>query len=187
MISSPSKEVPIKVIPKGNVIYNMGISNIAINNNESTSVTIYGDEEVLAGIEYIPVEIDIDGLAESNQYKVELVKPTGIKYMSVTTATIDVTLSDDITNLDIEGVGISHTNLTSGLGVTPIDVDSIAVKIKGVSSIVQDITADDITAYVDLDGLAVGEHEVDVKVSGNDSRVEYQSSVLKIKVKIFEK
>jgi len=187
LISSPSKEVPIKVIPNGNVIYNMGISNIAINNNESTSVTIYGDEEVLAGIEYIPVEIDIDNLTESTQYKVELTKPTGVKYMSVTTATIDITLSDDISNLDIEGVGISHTNLSSGLGVTPIDVDSIIVKVKGVSSIVQDITADDITAYVDLSGLTVGEHEVDVKVSGNDSRVEYQSSVLKIKVKIFEK
>jgi len=187
LISSPSKEVPIKVIPKGNVIYNMGISNIAINNNESTSVIIYGDEEVLAGIEYIPVEIDIDGLAESSQYKVELVKPTGVKYMSVATATIDVTLSDDIANLDIEGVGISHTNLSNGLGVTPIDIDSVTVKIKGVSSIVQDITADDITAYVDLIDLPIGEYEVDVKVSGNDSRVEYQSSVLKIKVKIYEK
>lgn len=187
LISSPSKEVPIKVIPKGNVIYNMGISNIAINNNEMTSVKIYGSEDVLAGVEYIPVEIDVNELSESTQYKVELPKPTGVKYMSSDSATIDVTLSSDISNLDIEGVGISQINLGTGYGVTPIDVDSITVKIKGVTSIVEGITSDDITAYVDLDGLGVGTHEVEVKVSGNDSRVEYLSSVLKIKVKIYEK
>jgi len=187
LISSPSKEVPIKVIPKGNVIYNMGISNIAINNNELTSVTIYGSEDVLAGIEYIPVEIDVNELSESTQYKVELMKPIGVKYMSNDTATIDVTLSNDISNIEIEGVGISQTNLSSGYGVTPIDVDSITVKIKGVTSIVEGITSEDITAYVDLSGLSVGTHEVEVKVSGNDSRVEYLSSVLKIKVRIYEK
>lgn len=187
LISSPSKEVPIKVIPKGNVIYNMGISNITINNNIDTSVTIYGSLESLAGIEYIPVEIDVSELSESTQYKVELIKPTGVKHMSSDSATIDVTLSNDITYIDIEGVGISHTNLASGYGVTPVDVDSITVKIKGVTSIAQGITVDDITAYIDLNGLGVGTHEVEVKVSGNDSRIEYLSSVLKIKVKIFQK
>lgn len=187
LISSPSKEVPIKVIPKGNVIYNMGISNITINDNENTSVTIYGSPDVLAGIEYIPVEIDVNELSESTQYKVELSKPTGVKHMSTDSATIDVTLSNDITNTNIDGIGISHINLGSGYSVTPVDVDSITVKIKGVTSIVQGITADDITAYIDLDGLGIGTHEVEIKVSGNDSRVEYLSSVLKIKVKIFEK
>lgn len=187
LISSPSKEVPIKVIPKGKVIYNMGISNIAINNNEKTSVTIYGNEDVLSSIEYIPVEIDVNELSESTQYKVELVKPSGVKHMSSNSATIDVTLSSDISNLDIEGIAISHTNLSSGYGVTPIDIDSITVKIKGVTNIVEGLTADDITAYVDLNGLGVGTHEVEIKVSGNDSRVEYLSSVLKIKVKIYEK
>ena len=187
LISSPSKEVPIKVIPKGNVIYNMGISNISINNNEDTSVVIYGSEDILSGIEYIPVEIDVSELSESTQYKVELVKPNGVKYMSSSSATIDVTLSSDISNLDIEGVGISQINLGSGYGVTPIDVDTITVKIKGVTTIVEGITADDITAYVDLNGLGVGTHEVEIYVTGNDSRIEYLSSVLKIKVKIYQK
>lgn len=187
LISSPSKEVPIKVISKGSVIYNMGISNIIINNNETTSVKIYGTEENLANVEYIPVEIDVEGLSKTTQYKVELIKPTGIKYMSIENAVIDVTLSDEISNIDIESVGISHVNLSDEYGVEPIDVDSTTVKIKGVTTIVESITADDINAYVDLNGLGVGTHEVEIKVEGNDSRVEYQSSVLKIKVKIFKK
>lgn len=187
LVSSSSKEVPIKVITKGNVMYNMGISNIAINDNENTTVTIYGTDEVLSGIEYIPVEIDVTNLSESTQYKVELTKPTGVKYMSIDSATIDVTLSSDISNLDIEGVSISHINLGNGYGVTPIDVDSITVKVKGVTSIVESVTADDINAYIDLEGLAPGEHEVEINVNGNDSRIEYLSSVLKIKVRIYNK
>ena len=56
------------------------------------------------------------------------------------------------------------------------------------SNVIKDeITADDITVYVDLANLEAGEHEVDVKVTGNDSRVEYLSSVLKIKVQVYKK
>ena len=187
LISSPSKEVPIQVVPNGSVIYNMGISNMIINNNQKTTVTIYGTTEVLAGIEYIPVNINVDGLSESTQFKVELEKPTGVKYMSMNSVTIDVNLSNDISNVDITDVGISHTNLGSGYGVTPIDIDSVTVKVKGVSDVVKNITAEDISAYVDLSGLGVGTHEVTIVVSGNDPRVEYLSSVLKMKVRIYQK
>lgn len=192
LISSSSKEVPIKVIPKGNVIYNMGISNIIVNNNENTSVTIYGSKESLASIEYIPVEINVEGLAETTQFKVELVKPTGVKHMSIDTATIDVNLSSEITNKDIEGNVVTWINLPNGYGVTPVDVVSVTVKVKGVTSIVENITADDINVYFDVSQLELSGskeeiHEVELKVEGNDSRVEYQSSDIKIKVKIYKK
>lgn len=187
LISSSSKEVPIKVEPKNKVIYNKGISNIVINGNKENSVKIYGPAEVLAGIEYIPVEIDVADLTESTQFKVELPKPNGVKYMSLDNITIDVTLSDDIKNTQIDDVGISYINLASGLGVTPVDVDSVDIKLKGVTTVVEGITNSDVTAYVDLANLGVGTHEVQVFVTGDDSRVEYSSSILKIKVKIYQK
>lgn len=187
LISSPSKEVPIQVIPTGSVIYNMGISSLIINDNEKTTVTVYGPSDVLANIEYIPVTINVDGLSESTEFKMELQKPTGVKYMSMTNVTVDINLSSDISNVDITDVGISHINKGSNYGVTPVDTDSITVKVKGVSDVVKDITIEDINAYVDLAGLGVGTHEVDIIVSGNDARVEYLPSVLKIKVKIYEK
>ncbi|MEG2322519.1 MAG: CdaR family protein [Bacilli bacterium] len=186
-ISSPSKEVPIQVIPKGSVIYNMGISNLVINNNKNNTVKIYGTQEVLAGIEYIPVVIDVEGLSESTQFKIDLTKPTGVKYMSINNVVVDVTLSSDISNRSIENVGISAINLGSNYGVTPIDVDAITVKIKGVTGVVKDIAVNDIKATIDLAGLGVGTYEVEVKVTGNDPKVEYLSSLVKIKVKIYNK
>ena len=187
LIQSPSKEVPIQVIPTGNVIYNMGISNLIVNNNENTTVTIYGPTETISAIEYLPVYVNVDGLSEDTQFKVDLEKPAGVKYMSVNNVTVDVKLSSDISNINIENVGISQINLGSNYGVTPVDIDSVTVKLKGVTDIVNDITASDINVYVNLKGLGVGTHEVSIIVTGNDPRVEYLPSVLKMKVRIYEK
>lgn len=187
LIQSPSKEVPIQVIPTGNVIYNMGISNLIVNNNENTTVTIYGPTETISAIEYLPVYVNVEGLSEDTQFKVDLEKPAGVKYMSVNNVTVDVKLSNDISNINIENVGISQINLGSNYGVTPVDIDSVTVKLKGVTDIVNDITASDINVYVDLKGLGVGTHEVSIIVTGNDPRVEYLPSVLKMKVRIYEK
>lgn len=186
-ISSPSKVVPLQVITQGSVIYNMGISNLVINDNKNTNVTIYGPESVLSTIDFIPVKINVQDLAESSQFKVELEKPTGVKYMDLTTATVDVTLSNDITNVDIEEVGIDTINKGSDYRAIPVDFDSITVKVKGVTDVVKNITAADIKVYVDLDGLGLGTHEVDIIVEGNDPRVEYLPSVLKMKVTITNK
>ena len=187
LIDSPSKQVPIQVIPTGHVVYNMGISNLIINNNENTMVTLYGPNEILSTIEYLPAYINVEGLSEDTQFKVNLERPTGVKHMSIDNVTVDVKLSNDISNVDIEDVTISQINLNSNYGVVPIDIDSVTVKLKGVTDIVNNITADDINVYVDLKGLGVGTHEVSIIVSGNDPRVEYLSSVLKMNVRIYEK
>lgn len=186
LIDSPSKQVPIQVIPTGSVVYNMGISNLIVNNNENTMVTLYGPSEVLSTIEYLPVNINVDGLSEDTQFRVNLEKPSGVKHMSIDNVTVDVKLSSDISNVDIENVSISTINLNSNYGVAPVDIDSVTVKLKGVTDIVNSITADDINVYVDLSGLGVGTHEVPIIVSGNDPRVEYLSSVLKMNVRIYE-
>lgn len=186
-ISSSSKVVPIQVVPSGKVIYNKGISNFIINNNEKTTVTIYGESSALSNIEYIPVYIDVEGLSEDTQFKVDLEKPNGVKYMDTNSAIIDVKLSNDVSNVELQDIAISQINLGSNYGVTPVDQDSVSVKLKGVSDIVKNITASDIKVYVDLKGLGVGIHDVDIIVTGNDPRVEYLSSTLKIKVQIYEK
>ncbi len=187
LIDSPSKQVPIQVIPTGSVVYNMGISNLIVNNNENTMVTLYGPSDVLSTIEYLPAYINVEGLSEDTQFKVNLERPSGVKFMSIDSVTVDVRLSNDISNVDIENVSISQINIGSNYGVTPIDFDSVTVKLKGVTDIVNNITAEDINVYVDLKGLGVGTHEVSIIVSGSDPRVEYLPSVLKMNVRIYEK
>ena len=64
--------------------------------------------------------------------------------------------------------------------------NSIAVQVKGVESIINNITEENISTYVDLSGYSVGDYEVDLKIDNDDPRVSYIVTS-KVKIKITEK
>ena len=185
VISSPSKEVPIKIIPKGEVTFGKAISSMDVSINK---VIVYGPKDVLENLNYIPLEIDVDGLKSNKQTKVELDKPVGIKSMSVTNVTVSITL-DTVTEKDIEGVKVVSRNLTEGYNASATSASdgAVTVNVKGVESVLKDINAENIVAYVDLTGLTEGTHEVDVIIDSTDSRVQYLSKTKKVKVRIMKK
>jgi YbbR domain-containing protein len=184
-ISSPTKELPIKVIPVGSVSFGKAISSI---NMSDSKLTVYGSSDILDGLNYIPVEVDVNELSEDTEYKLEIQKPVGVKSMSVNNITVKVTL-DNVSDKDISNVAIETRNLGSEYKVSAVSSDDsfITVNVKGVASVINSITSDNISAYVDLAGYSEGEHEVDVKVEGTDVRVQYVSKIKKVKVKISKK
>lgn len=181
-VTSPSKEVPLKVIPTGEVASGFAISTMSLN---ETKVTIYGDTESLGQINYIPVSIDVANLKTNKNYKVELQKPVGIKALSVNNVTVSVTLGE-VSNKKIDNVGIEYRNLADGYTVQGIDKTRVTVTLKGVDSVIKNITSEDVMAYIDLEGLTEGEQEVEVKVEGTDNKVQYVSMTKKIKIKIYK-
>lgn len=185
VITSPNKELPIKVIPKGDVTFGKAISSLDVSTNK---VVVYGPQSVLEQLKYLPLEIDVSGLKTNRRTKVELVKPVGIKSMSVNNVTVSISL-DTVTEKDIEHVKVISRNLKEGYSASAVSVDdgAVTVSLKGVSSILKEIAADDIVAYVDLSGLAEGIHEVDVVIETSDSRVQYLSKTKKVKVRIAKK
>jgi len=185
-ITSSSKEVPIKVIPKGEVAFGKAISDMKLS---ETKVIVYGTEEVLATIEYIPIEISVEGLTENREYKMELTKPVGVKMMSVNNITINVKL-DTVSNRDIENVSIEYINIDEDkydLNAASAEDRAITVSLKGVSSVIEEMEASDIKAYIDLTGLTEGTHEVEVKVEGTDPKVQYIAKTKKVKIIITKK
>ena len=184
-ISSPSKELPIKVIPVGKVSFGKAISSISTSESK---VTVYGDSNSLDQINFIPVEIDVNDLAENTQYKLEIPKPVGVKSMSVNNLTVNLSLGN-VSDKDISNVAIETRNLSSDYKVSAASSNDsfVQVNVKGVSSVIDSINADNISAYVDLAGYPEGEYEVDVNVEGSDVRVEYVAKTKKVKVKISKK
>ena len=162
----------------------MAISSIELS---ATKVTVYGDSAALAGLNYIPVQIDVANLKANKTYKVELTKPVGVKSLSINNISIGVSLAD-IASRDLTGISIEPTNLADGYTVQAVSETSskVTVNLKGVKSVIDAIKAEDITAYIDLSGLGVGEHEVEIKVEGNDSKVTYTSKTKKVTIKIVE-
>lgn len=184
-IKSPTKELPIKVIPVGDVAFGKAISSI---NMSETKVSVYGADSSLDELNFIPVEVDVNDLSENSEYKLEIPKPVGVKSMSVNNITVSITL-DNVADKDVDNVAIESRNLAPGYKVSAVSsTDSfIQVNVKGVPSVIDTITSDNISAFIDLNGYVEGEYEVDVNVEGTDVRVQYVAKTKKVKVKISKK
>ena len=172
-IESPSKTVPLEIEPTGNVIFGKAIKNIT---SSVQKVTIYGSSKVLDNTNSIKVKIDVNNLKSNKDYTVTIKKPAGIREISEKVVTAKVELDDEVTT-ELSGVKLGVVNLGSNYTAqaTSENATEVTVILKGVESIIKNITPSDVEAYVDLEGLGAGDHEVEIKVKGTDPKVKYSS------------
>lgn len=184
-IDSPHKEVPIKVIPEGEVQFGKAISSIT---SSVTKVTIYGSNDVISKIEYLPITIDVRNLNTNKEYNVSITAPEGIRDLSVKTTKINVSLGEELTK-EIKDIRIETTNLDSNYKAAAIGESSIktTVIVKGTKEVLNSIDETKIKAIVDLSGYKEGEHEVTIKVTGGDVKATYTPKTTKIKIRISKK
>lgn len=184
-IASPSKVVPLKVIPEGKVVFGKAIDEITLS---QTKATIYGDADVLEKVSYIPVNINVEGISKTTEYTVNLSLPSGIKEMSTKSVIARVTL-DDVIEKTIKDVNISIQNLDEKKYTAQASskTDSVAtIIVKGTKSNLKDVSIENITAYVDLQGKGAGIHKVPVKVKGDDLKLTYTPKTEEITIVIKE-
>ena len=167
------------------LLFGKAIDNIT---TDITKVTIYGDQDVLDNIEYLPVEVDISSLNEDKKYNVIVEKPTGVKEVSITNLNVNIEVGIEITR-EITDISIETINLDSAYKAVALGENSskTSVVIKGTKSVIDSIDESMIKAQVDLSNYTEGEYEVEVKVSGDDNKATYTSKTTKIKVKISKK
>lgn len=184
-IDSPSKEVPIKVVPVGEVQFGKAISSITTN---ETKVVIYGSEDIIEDIEYLPIEVDVNGLNTNKDFNVSLVAPDGIRELSVKSTKVNITLGEEVTK-EIKDVRIETTNLDSNYKAAAIGESSIKtnVIVKGTQEVLDAIDESKIKAIVDLSGYTEGDHEVEIVVTGDDVKATYSAKTTKIKIRISKK
>lgn len=184
-VDSPHKEVPIKVIPTGEVQFGKAISSIT---SSETKVTIYGSEDVLADIEYLPIEVNVTNLSDNKVFDVSVPAPEGIRELSVKNTKITVSLGEE-TSKEIEDVMIETTNLDPNYKAAAIGASSIktTVIVKGTKEVLDSIDESKIKAIVDLSNYKEGDHEVTVTVTGDDVKATYTPKTTKIKIRISKK
>jgi len=177
-IASPSKVIPVKIVPTGKVAFGKAISKIT---SSVESVTIYGDEETLANIKSIDVPLNVEGLDSHKKQTLTIKKPGGIREISEVSTTVSIDVESEASK-EIENIQLEYINLDSNYSPNAdSDADKyVTVVVKGVESIIEEIDADDIKVYVDLKGYGPGTHDVDVIVEGNDVRVSYEAKVSKV-------
>lgn len=183
-IKSPKKEVPLKVIPEGEVVFGKALGSITLS---ETKATIYGDEESLANITYLPVKINVEGISSTTEYNVNISKPSGIKEISVNAVKVKVTL-ETVKEKTVENVSIATKNLADGLVAKAATSNDIAIDVivKGSETNLKAITNENISAYVDLQGKGVGTYTVEVVVTGDDLKLTYTPKTTTVTIKIIK-
>ena len=184
-IDSPHKEVPIKVIPTGEVQFGKSISSITTS---ETKVIVYGEESKLSTIEYLPVEVDVTNLNENKTYNISIQTPNGLREISVKNIKVSISLGEEETK-EINDVMIETTNLDSNYKAAAIGAASIktTVIVKGTKEVLDSIDESKIKAIVDLTGYTEGDHEVTITVTGDDVKATYTPKTTKIKIRISKK
>ncbi len=184
-IKSPSKELPLKFVTKGNVAFGYAIKTIEASD---TKVTVWGSSEAISDLKFIEVDVNVSDIKTDQKYKLEINKPSGVRNMSISTVNVDVTL-DTSADRELDNVGLIWRNLDLSkykVQASSANDTNVTIILKGVASVINDIQPSDVTAYLDLSGYSEGEYEVEVQVEGNDTRVEYVAKTKKVKVKIIK-
>ncbi len=185
-ITSTSKVVPVKVVPTGDIALGYAISSTSTN---ISSITIYGDEENLKSIEYLPVKVDVSNLSSNKEYNVNIEKPNGVRDVSEKTVHVKVNIGKE-EQKEVPNIGIQTINLKEGLVVQALGEENskITVLVKGSKESLDALDSSKINAIVDLSEYTnPGVYDVEVKVSGEDLKLSYTSKVNKIKIEIKNK
>lgn len=181
-ITSPSKEIPIKVVPTGKLAFGKSIESIDTN---VSTVTVYGQQAAIDKIEELEVEVDVKGLDKDKKFTVTLKKPKGITEISEKTISVDVKVANSTTK-EFTVNTIEFRNLADGLSVQALSAEdtTVIVSVSGSSDIINKLDPSSIVAYVDLEKYGIGEHEVEIHIEKSDPKLTYTPKTKKIKVRI---
>ena len=187
-LSSSSKTVPIKVMPKNDGKLALGYAIKSLTPS-SSSIDIFGNEDSIAKVDYVPVYVDINGVSENKTYTVNIDKPAGVRELSVKTITVSLEVTKE-SQKEVNDVRIIHQNLDPNLTVISTSESDVktTVLVKGSEDALKELDETKIVATIDLSNYtSEGEYEVDVKASGEDVRLSYEPKTAKVKVRIRKK
>ncbi len=186
VVDSYYAELPVKIVTTGTPTVGYAILS-AISN--ITKVGVYGDQSVIENLLFIEAVIDIDGLNTNKTFNVNLTKPAGVRFMTETTASINITMdsesSREFENIPIESINLGNNYTVQALSDEDAEITVIA---KGVNSVLNSIEDSNmIKARIDLSGYGIGTHEVKVEVYIDDVRLNLIPKVSTVKIKIASK
>ena len=165
-----TKTVPVVVKTSGTPSQDCVVPGTSLS---QTSVVISGQQEALSKIDNITIPssaVSVDGLSEDKTYTFKLTDyvPSGVKIVSDSRLQVTVKISKASTKtVHISSDAIKIENVSSGYNAV-IEGTGIDVIISGTGTILENISATDITCNVNAAGLSAGTHSVDVSVSVPD-------------------
>ncbi|MBT2687667.1 YbbR-like domain-containing protein [Bacillus sp. ISL-47] len=179
-----SKTVPITIVRKGNLQNGVTINSIELDVKEAA---ITGREDVLNETESVRVEVDVSRIQEDTVLTVPVIIPDGLSGSDPKTvkANVDVSVTEDAEEEETaeepaeqtQGQTTEETKTFSNLPINLVGLSKefeavlknpasgrTSITVSGKNSVVQELSASDLSVYLDLAGLGEGDHEVNINV-----------------------
>lgn len=183
-VTQPNKSVPITLIPNGTVPNGKAIASYKLDNQ---SVTLYGSEETLAGINELPIYIPVNNITGNQRIVMPIVLPNGVKKASLKNVSIDIALEDS-SSKTIDEIPIVYKNaekLTFDVKTASNSkVDGyVSVSIHGTEKVLETINKEDISVYADFANVKeAGTYDIPLSVVGRNKLASYELAVTTIKL-----
>lgn len=156
-----SKEVPLKAQIIGNVADGYAISSYELS---ATTVKVFADPTVLEGIDEITVPVDVTGLNRNQTLNnLEFEIPEGVVRTSLDKVDVELGIEQSQTK-QIDNIPIQLLNVPSGLQATVINDAKASITVTGAKSLVEQLTAENIQASIDLTGARRGSRNYEVTI-----------------------
>lgn len=172
------KEVDILVVPSGEVAEGYAITSISSNPN---TIFLKGNKTILNSLSAIQIPEDIlsvDNADKDVSVTVDVSEyiPEGVELVVPEQATVQITVSVDkvktksynISTEDIVVTGLpTHTTME-------YELSSVAINVTGLEEDINALTNEMLAAGIDVTGLGVGTHEVEVALDLDESKYVYE-------------
>ncbi|NPV89985.1 MAG: hypothetical protein HPY50_04325 [Firmicutes bacterium] len=148
---------------------------------EPATVKVFATPEVLNGVTRLNTEpISIQGAQGNLSQNVRLVLPPGVEAAEPIQVAIQVSIisEKDVKNLNVP---VKEENLGTGLTAT-VQPTEVALKLNGPAGQLENLTAADLKASVNLAGLAAGEYQLMVNITAPNGINVLQTAPAEVKV-----
>lgn len=157
-----SKRIPLKEVLRGTPAVGANIHKVVIT---PPTVRVKGIQKSIANREFIFTElIDVTDLSKTKTFDVALnTTIDGKEYLEVTPnrAKVEVQIGEEQINKIFKDIPILVQGATAGFKLGRQDVD---IEIQGSTDVLKAVSRGNLSAFVDVSGLAVGKHEKRVQV-----------------------
>jgi YbbR domain-containing protein len=182
-VQSPEKTVSINLEQKGSPPPNVKIESIQ---SQTKEVVIYGKQSTLEKITNLTVPIDVSEITESQEVTVPIPLQDDIFAIKPETITVQIEV-EKMNSRTFENIPIGYIGLNDNYALSFLDPENgqVDLTVMGQEKALQNLKKDDFDVTINVEGLDIGEHDLDINVTGPEN-VSWELKQNKVKVAINE-
>lgn len=184
-ITSPSKTVPVRVVPQGVIPNDKSIDSITLDHS---SIELFGNQATLDATEEIRVNIDASQIDKDTKLYENIILPSGIRQASVSKVNLDIKLADKVSKT-LKNLPVAFENNIEGYKIKLDDPDQaeVDVTIYGSKNNIDKITEENFgRVYFDMTGVSLGKVSLPLLIDSDNYLVANKLEYDEIKMEVVE-